>query len=176
MKHAFRTLALLTVLALAGCAGNVTTDYDNQAPFATYSTYAFEPGQTGDVQSLDESRVRNAVEEAMAAEGFEKVSPEQADVWVRFGFEDKRRYESRGFTYGLGVFGSPFGFGISTRPEARQVDQEQLVLEFVEPESNRVVWQGSSREYLTENMGPQRRRELIGELVESMFERYPPEE
>lgn len=178
MNQSTTSFALLCILALAmaGCASNVKTDYDSQAPFASYSTYAFEPGQARTVQSLDESRVRNALEETLAAEGFEKVPPEQAELWTRFRFEEKRKYESSGFSYGFGLFNRPFGFGLTTRPEARPVEQEQLVVELVDPQSNRVVWQGSSRQYLTENMAPQARRELINQLVENMFDSYPPEE
>lgn len=169
------TVLLLLVMGLAGCASNVTTDYDSNAAFTTYDTYAFEPGQAREVQSLDASRVRNAIEDEMRSEGYEQVPPEQADLWVRFRFEEQRKYESTGFSYGVGVFNSPFGFGLSTRPEARPVPQEQLVVELVEPESNRVVWKGTSREYLTEDMGPQSRTELINELISNMFQRYPPE-
>lgn len=163
------------LIALAGCASNVSTDYDSQAPFATYDTYAFEPGQSREVQSLDASRVRSAVAEAMQSEGYEQVAPEQADLWVRFRFEEQTRYESSGFGYGLGLFNSPFGFGLSTRPEARPVMLEQLVVELVEPESNQVVWKGLSHDYLSEKMQPAQRTELIGELITRMFERYPPE-
>lgn len=178
MKQTLNRFVLVCVLALlvTGCASNVSTDYDSQAAFATYSSYAFAPDQSERVQSLDDSRVRNAVDQAMRAEGYEKVPPGEADVWVRFRFEDERKYESTGFSYGLGMFNSPFGFGVSTRPEARPVRQEKLVLELVEPAQSRVVWQGNSREYLTENMGPQTRAELIDELVNNMFMQYPPQE
>lgn len=165
----------LLALLVTGCASNVATDYDSQAPFATYSSYAFEPGQSERVQSLDDSRVRNAVDQAMVEEGLEKVPADEADLWIRFRFEDERKYESTGFSYGLGMFNSPFGFGLSTRPEARPVRQEKMVLEMFEPSENRVIWQGKSRQHLTENMGPETRAELIEELVENMFKQYPPQ-
>ena len=171
--HSFAILCVL-VLGLTGCAANVVTDYDSQAPFAAYSTYTFAPDESEGVQSLDESRVRAAVTEAMEKEGLEKVASDQADLWVRFRFEEQRKYESTGFTYGLGLFNSPFGFGLSTRPEAKPINQQKLVLELVEPTDRRVVWQGTSREYLTETMPPQSRAELIEELVANMFDRYPP--
>lgn len=177
MKESTMRLVMvcLWALVLPGCASSIATDYDPQASFGTYSTYAFEPGPAGQVQSLDDSRARSALEQAMTKEGLQRMPPDRADLWVRFRFEDERKYESRGFSYGLGIFNRPFGFGISTRPEARVVRQEQLVVELVEPQSNRVIWQGRSREYLTENMGPSRRGEVIRELVNSMLERYPPE-
>lgn len=166
-------LVALTLL-LSACATNVATDYDSQAPFASYSDYAYEPGQSERVLSLDDARVRNAVDQAMTQEGYEKVDPDEADLWVRFYFESKTKYESRGFTYGLGLFNSPFGVGLSTRPEARPVEQQQLFVELVDTDTNRVVWQGVAREYLTENMGPQLRSDTIQDLVRNMFERYPP--
>ncbi|QCF26676.1 DUF4136 domain-containing protein [Hydrocarboniclastica marina] len=175
MSGSIVMMALVALaLTLSGCATNVVTDYDSQAPFASYESFAYEPGQTDRVQSLDDARVRSAVDEAMAEEGYEKTTPDKADLWVRFYFETKTKYESRGFTYGLGLFNSPFGVGLSSRPEARPVQQQQLFVELVDTQSKQVVWQGSAREYLTENMGPQLRSDTIRDLVANMFQQYPP--
>lgn len=178
MRQRSGSIVMIALVAMAlvvsGCATNVATDYDSQAPFASYESFAYEPGQSDRVQSLDDSRVRNAVDQAMAEEGYEKTVPDEADLWVRFYFESKTKYESRGFTYGLGLFNSPFGVGLSSRPEARPIQQQQLFVELVDTDSKRVIWQGSAREYLTENMGPQLRSDTIHDLVANMFQQYPP--
>jgi len=170
--------ALLASLWLAGCASNVVTDYDAGAGFAEYQTWAFAGKQNEgqrDFLSLDASRVENAVASALERQSMEKVAEAEADLLVSYRVEDVERLDTTGFTYGFGWGRSPFGFGLSTAPPVREIREGKLVVELVDNDTDRVVWRGASKRYLNEDQSPERRRELIDEVVQDMFEQYPPQ-
>ncbi len=96
---------------------------------------------------------------------------------VRYRIEDEVRTESRGPTLGLGFgFGrSPFTFGMAHTPvETREIREGQLVVEIVDPALEQVVWAGRARRYLRESQDREERTELIDQIIEAMFEQYPP--
>lgn len=169
--------ALLASLWLAGCASNVVTDYDSGAGFAGYETWAFakQPDEgPRNFLSLDASRVERAVETAMERQSMDRVSETDADLLVSYRVEDVERLDTTGFTYGFGWGRSPFGFGLSTAPPVREIREGKLVVELVDNDTDRVVWRGASKRYLNEDQSPERRSELIDEVVRDMFEKYPP--
>ncbi len=169
------TLALLVAL-LAGCARYAVTDYDSSAGFDRYSTYHFAERGENRVQGLDAARIERALEQALAAAGFTRTESDP-DVVVRYRIEDEVRTESRGPTLGLGFgFGrSPFTFGMAHTPvETREIREGQLVVEIVDPALEQVVWAGRARRYLRESQDREERTELIDQIIEAMFEQYPP--
>jgi Domain of unknown function (DUF4136) len=44
----------------------------------------------------------------------------------------------------------------------------------VDAQSKQVVWRAASRRYLDEDMSSENRQELIEEIVNAMFAKYPP--
>ncbi|WP_148863635.1 DUF4136 domain-containing protein [Marinobacter fonticola] len=171
-----RYLVLAMCLGLmSGCASIVSTDYDTNAAFGSYQTWAFAPERGQDsFLSLDGARVESAIQREMKMETLSQADAEAADLLVSYRVEDAEKLESSGFTYGFGLGRGNFGFGVSTPPEVRQVKQGKLVVELVDRSSERVVWRGVSRRYLDERQSPEDRNALINEVVTAMFERYPP--
>ncbi len=172
-----RTLPIIVALfLLAGCAGKVVTDYDAAARFESYQSWAFAPGlQPQGFTSLDSARVESAVTREMAAKQFQRLPTEQADLLVFYQVVEEERLESYGFSYGVGFGHRPFGWGIASAPPVREVKEGKLVVELVDTDSERVVWRAASKRYLNENQSPEHRSELIDEVVEAMFARFPPE-
>lgn len=174
-----RAMIVGLLLALAGCASIVSTDFDGSVAFATYKTWAFadhdsKDDKTGNYLSLDGTRVKSAVERELTSESLQEVSAQKADLLVNYRFEDAEKLESQGFNYGFGFGSGNFGFGLSTPPQVRKIKEGKLVVELVDRDSQRVVWSGVSRRYLSEGQSPESRRELIDEVVHAMFEKYPP--
>jgi hypothetical protein len=74
---------LLLALALAGCAGaKVNTQYDPNAPFKSYKTYAWLATQPGAEQAAAvrdpgaRQLIVNAVDREMAKKGFTRTTPD----------------------------------------------------------------------------------------------------
>ncbi|MFW5824636.1 MAG: DUF4136 domain-containing protein, partial [Marinobacter sp.] len=104
-----------------------------------------------------------------------KADTDTADLLVSYRIDEVDRLDTTGFSYGLGFGSGRFGWGLSTSPPVREVREGQLVVELVDSGTGRVVWRGASKRYLNENQSPQKRRELINEVVAEMFTRYPPD-
>ncbi len=168
------TLAVV-VLALTGCASNVVTDYNPSAVFGNYATWAFAEGAgSGTVVSLDGRRVQSAIEREMKREALRKVAAEDADLLASWRIVEEERLEQIGVGLGFGLGRGNFGWGLASAPPVREVEEGKLVVELVDTELNEVVWRAASRRYLNENQSPEKRRELIDEVVEEMFSKYPP--
>lgn len=170
-------LILILVMTLTGCASNVVTDYDAEADFDRYTTWAFTSAdQSGDssIISLDGSRVRSAVDRELSALAMEKVAEGEANLLVSWQIVEKERLERQGVGLGLGFGSGNFGWGISSAPPVREVEEGQLVIELVDVADRQVVWRAASRRYLNESQSPKTRGKLIDEVVAEMFSRYPP--
>lgn len=172
VPHLF-ALAVLVAL-LGGCAAKVVTDYDSNAAFANYQSWAFAPDAGEGYTSLDGSRVETAVARELSAREVSQTSVDEADLLVSYRIDQVERFDTTGFSYGLGVGRGRFGWGLSTVPPVREIREGQLVVELVDSTTQRVVWRGASKRYLNENQSPGTRQELIDEVVAEMFNRYPP--
>lgn len=171
----------LVVLALmaTGCARYAIIDYDRDARFDQYRSYALENlDSDAEVQSLDANRMEGALRKHLSAQGLrEATEPDAADVVMRYAIKDEKRTESRGPSVGVGFgFGrSPFGFGLAHSPvSTREIREGKLVIQMVDTSNQRVIWQGTGQRNLRENMEPQERTELIDRIIGEMFENYPP--
>ena len=177
MATVLRTVTLILIVALvSGCARYAVTDYDSNAGFDRYSTYRFTERGEDRVQGLDAARIERALEQALAGNGFTRAESDP-DVLMRYRIEDEVRTESRGPSLGFGFgFGrSPFTFGVAHSPvETREIREGQLVVEMVDPQLEQVVWAGRARRYLRESQDREDRTVLIDQVVEAMFEQYPP--
>lgn len=169
-------LALASLLVLAGCASNVVTDYDSGAVFGNYASWAYadELEDRASFQSLDGSRIRAAVERELNRKSLGKVDAEEADLLVTWEIVEEERLERSGLGFGLGLGRGNFGWGLSTAPPVREVQEGKLVVELIDPDNSQVVWRAASRRYLNEDQSPEYRRELIDEVVAEMFSKYPP--
>ena len=166
---------VVVALALAGCAGNVVTDYDSATVFGNYNTWAYADNAGADsFLSLDGSRVKGAVERELNRKSMNLVSATEADLLVNWRIVKEDRLEQSGLGLGFGFGTGNFGWGLSAPPPVREVSEGKLVIELADAQSRQVVWRAASKRYLNENQSPQTRRKLIDEVIEEMFTQYPP--
>ncbi len=168
-------LVSLLMLALVGCASNVVTDYDSGTVFGDYASWAFAPkGEGGNFTSLDGGRIESAVERELNRKSMRKVEQKEADLLVAWQIVEEERLERTGVGLGFGFGSGNFGWGLSSAPPIRQIEEGKLVVELVDTDTDRIVWRAASRRYLNENQSSESRRKLIDEVVADMFEKYPP--
>lgn len=168
-------LVSLLMLALAGCASNVVTDYDSGVVFGNYASWAFAPrGEGQSFTSLDGGRIESAIERELNRKSMRKVEQNEADLLVAWQIVEEERLERTGVGLGFGFGSGNFGWGLSSAPPLREIEEGKLVVELVDTDTDRVVWRAASRRYLNENQSSESRRELIDEIVADMFEKYPP--
>jgi hypothetical protein len=182
-------LRSLTVLAsfaaLAACSTPIKTahDSDPEADFSRYHSWAWiseesligaRPGQIQAtyVSPIDERRIRSAVERELAAKGYRKVAPAEADLIVSFsiGTQEKTKIYSTP-NAGAGYYGYGYGgwYGGST-VRSYQYTEGTLAIEIFDREARRAVWVGWGSKRLSNNDDSEK---VIDEAVKKILEPLP---
>ncbi|MEZ2415746.1 DUF4136 domain-containing protein [Muriicola sp. E247] len=178
----FLPLALM-FLASSCVSVRVIADYDRNADFNTYKSYAFY--KTGidkaQISDLDKKRILRAIENEMANKGF--VKSENPDLLVSIFTKERERvdvYNNAGWGWGWGwgpgwgywnpwLWGGPgWGNNISTRTEG------SLYIDLIDTSSKELIWQGRGVGTLNNTGNIEKKEERIREFVSQILEKYPP--
>lgn len=181
-----RTLTLtLLLLLLAGCSSvRVTQDYAKTAAFADYQSFAWaQPAhpETGDPRldnPLLHERIQEAIEVTLQERGFRMVEPENADLLIRYHTAVRSRveYQRSSVTIGTGYYSGRAGVGIAMDYPygSREYDEGTLIIDFVTPQSGELIWRGTGVRPLEETPSPERRDEVVSDVVQRILDQYPP--
>lgn len=188
-KMKILALPLLMVFFLSSCTSiQVLSDYDKEANFTDYKSYAFY--KTGidkaQISDLDKKRILRAIENEMSARGFVKSDnpdilvsiftkeSEQVDIYNGygnfgyggFGFGFSPYYWGGGF--GRGGFGFGGGNNVSTRTEG------SLYIDLIDAKNKELVWQGKGVGTLGNTKNIEKKEMKIKEFVSEILMQYPP--
>ncbi|MEO0573075.1 MAG: DUF4136 domain-containing protein [Bacteroidota bacterium] len=187
-------LPLLVLFLLSSCVSvKVVSDYDREANFNGYKTYAFY--KTGidkaQISDLDKKRILKAIEAEMASRGFTKS--ENPDVLVSIFTKEREQVDVYNNNFGWGGFGwggfGRFGFGyggfynpwfwgpgwggawgpnVSTRTEG------SLYIDLIDANDKELVWQGRGVGTLNNIKNIEKKEERIRHFVSEILSEYPP--
>lgn len=172
---------LIIVLALmaAACSSlKVTYDYDKQADFASYKTYAYsEDSQKLPVNDLNRNRIIEAVDKEMAAKGFTKS--DNPDVLVDMHIKTEQKVDATATTMGPGYGGyyGRYGYGggfSTTSINYNEYIEGTLFVNLVDVAKEQIVWQGRATKIIEENASAEKREKNINYAVQQIFLKYPP--
>jgi len=167
---------LYLVAALTSCSPvTVSYDFDKQADFSKYKTYAFsEDALKLPVDQLNRDRILKAVETEMAGKGFSKSdSPDVlVDLQVKAQVETEATATNTGGMYG-GRYGFAGGYS-TTQINYNQYTVGSLFINLVDKATEKIVWQGRGSKTIDENASPAKRDENITYAVKQIFMKYPP--
>jgi len=176
-------LAACSLAILAGCATGprVTTDFDPEADFARYRTWAFyQPiamEQSGYSTFMTE-RIRADVRREMEARGyafddkspdlrvnFQGIVQEKTDVYSvpRNDFQYFYSYRRRSY------FAVPFWYD---ETQVNRYTEGTLTVDLVDAARNRLVWTGAAIGRVTRKT-PQERGADVDNAISEIFLRYP---
>jgi hypothetical protein len=179
MKRLFKTLALvLLVIAVSSCSSvRVAADYDKNANFNDYKTFAFfKKGiDKAEISDLDKRRILRAIEAELLVKGFTKS--ENPDLLVSIFTKSRQKvniYNNGyyGYGYGYGWHWSPYYWGYSNYNSVSVSTEGTLYIDLIDANKKELVWQGMGTGYLTKNMD--KKIERIKEFVAKIMEKYPP--
>jgi len=175
MKNTLKFLpALLLVFVVSSCSSvKVASDYDKNANFNTYKTFAFF--KTGidkaEISDLDKRRILRAIESELMAKGFTKS--ENPDMLV--SIFTKSREKVNVYNNGWG----PYGYGWGWSPwywnnysSVSRSTEGILYIDLIDANKKELVWQGQGVGGLTQNM--EKKEERIKEFVSKILAQYPP--
>lgn len=175
-----RYLKILMIMAvvLAGFTScetvRVTTDYDQSVQFDQYRTFAFyKPGiDQAQISDLDKRRILNAIDQSLTAKGMTKSK--EADLLVSINTDAVKNVEVYNNFYGYyGYYpwgGYPYGSRVSTSSNTTGV----LYIDLIDRKTNTLVWQGVGKGAIDPDGVPDKKTERIGEIVQKILDKYPP--
>jgi len=178
---------LLPVVALllfvTSCISvRVVADYDQEADFKSYKTFAFY--KTGidkaEISDLDKKRILRSIEKEMLARGF--VKSDNPDILVNIMTKANKRINVNnnfgwGWGGGLGFGGwgwNPWIWGGNSAWVTSRVEGV-LYIDLIDTKKKELVWQGRGAGNLIGNRGSIEKKEArIQEFVEEIMKEYPP--
>jgi len=180
MKKILQTLpVLLLMLTITSCVSvKVASDYDKDASFDSYKTFAFF--KTGidkaEISDLDKRRILRAIEAELMAKGFTKS--ENPDLLVSIFTKSKERVNVYNNAWGVGGWGwggfGGWGWGWNQQPVVSTSTQGVLFIDLIDANKKELIWQGNGTGYLT-NRNVEKKEARIKEFVSKIIEKYPPQ-
>lgn len=165
---------VLFVLVFTSCSGvRVATDYDREANFNQYQTFAFfKPGiDKAEISDLDKKRILRSIESEMLEKGFTKS--ENPDLLVSIFTKTKENINiyntPYGYGYGWGWHPYYWRTGYNT---VNSTTEGTLYIDLIDAAQKELVWQGMGTAALARDVD--RKQERINKIVGEILEKYPP--
>ncbi|GLP97120.1 DUF4136 domain-containing protein [Paraferrimonas sedimenticola] len=184
----------LMALALAACSTVQTEfDYNPEVDFSQYKTYAWvevteedaeEGADTYHMDGLTDERIRRSVDANMAARGFTKASPEEADLLVNYltKLEKKVNIDTFHNNYGYHPFYDPYwgyygGYAGPSRSttRVREYQKGTLIIDLIDNKEDKLVWRGALADTVRQQESPEQREAGINSAVLEILQNYPPQ-
>ena len=162
--------ALLPLLSSCSSA-QIQTATDPQADLSKYKTYAWAPQTSSPDRpqsSILDQTVKSSTEKELAAKGLHLAKDSQPDLLISY--------------FGVSRSEVTFGAPISYYPHPGHAGQGgyydpayvtqhgSLTLQFIDPKTNRTVWQGTASDTISEAGASQ---EQVAKAVNELIDRYP---
>ena len=179
----YKAITLLGLLILNAACSSIQTesDYNADANFSSYKTFAFisdKPlvmAQSAPVNPLFEGRAMTAVREQLTSKGFQFVeNREEADFVVSFtiGARDKIRVNNYPTNYrgGVGGWGSPYYYN---NVDVRNYTEGTLAVDIFDVGQRSPVWHG----WAVKTISSADRRNptpVINEVIAAILSDFPP--
>lgn len=169
---AIKLLLLLTVFALASCGSvRVETDYDRNANFSSFQTYAFyKPGiDEAKISDLDKRRILRAIDATLSTKGMTKS--QTPELLVSIFTKESERVDVYNNNFGWGGWGWGGNWGNSVA----RTTEGTLYIDIIDAKKNELIWQGIGRSSLYRGSDINKRDERINNIVSEILAEYPPE-
>jgi hypothetical protein len=124
----------LTTFA-AGCASmQIHSETAPQADLAHYRTFSWVPSSSGGPVTIIDQQIRAALARGLAQKGLHEAPPESADFKVSYHVLQEHKVAVS--DWGNGIYG--------WSPEVTAYTDGSLIVDFIDPTSNKVFWRGSA--------------------------------
>jgi hypothetical protein len=182
MPQQIRSLLVLALLALTGCATRiaVSSDHDPAFDFSGYQRFewlAEKQQLTGDVR-LDNptlhQRIRSAIERELERRGYRKAES-GGDFGVGYHLSLTQRHDVSTVQRHYGYGPEWQGRSGPTETVVTEWQEGTLVIDVVDWEADRLVWRGQAIGRVQESLTPVEREQRVIEAVQEMLAGFPPD-
>ena len=178
-KNGLLAIPFLILLFMGSCTSvRVLSDYDREADFNTYKTYAFY--KTGidkaEISDLDKKRILRAIESEMNAKGL--VKSNDPDILLSIFTKERQQVDIYNNYWGGGYHGwgwNPYFWGghyagnnVSSKTEG------SLYIDIIDAKDKQLVWQGRGVGSLDNIRNIEKKEIRIKEFVAEILKAYPP--
>lgn len=161
---------------LPACSSTRTSfDWDREFDFSTLSTWSWDPsGPGGEVSELGIRRIEGTIETVLRERGFRR-DDDAPDFLVAWSVSRRDRIRATDW----GGYRGPYRDRWTGYSDVRTVDvveyeEGTLVVDVVDPSSDRLVWRGTGSRALEGSMTPERADAIVRDAVESILAGFPP--
>jgi len=166
-------LLCLAFLIISCSSVKVASDYDKEANFKSYKTFAFFKSgiDKAEISDLDKRRILRAIEAELLAKGFTKS--ENPDMLVSIFTKSQQRVNVYNNTWGWAGYGPGWGWGWNNQPVVSTQNEGTLFIDLIDMKNKELIWQGMGTGIVSRKM--EKKEEQIKEFVAKIMEKYPPE-
>ena len=171
-------LTLLTLVALPVAAQKVYIDYDEDADFGSYETFAWVPTpevSLKDSSPLMHSRLKNNIEYQLTTGGMIEDA-ENPDLYVTYHGESDEKVrvdiDTWGYSYGSAYRRDPYwggygGYGAgSSTATVREYEVGTLILDFYDAKEKQLIWRGTATATIPSK--PEKQAKLLDKAVKKL--------
>lgn len=182
------TSLFAVVLFLTACSGiPVSTDYDTSHVFSNVKHYAWlEPKQKLILDpyvdnDLINQRFHRAIDAELAKRGIERVDDlKAADILVSYHLSSSEKISAVNYHATFGYYPCPgcWHTGMMMGPESVSINQYRegsFLIDFITPDSRKLVWRGVAERRLPRNATPSERDIYVNEVVNAIINEFPPQ-
>ncbi len=188
MRAAAPATLLAVALLATACGTRGYADFDPNARFDTFRTFAWvsdtpglieaESGEVSTVDPLLDRRIRATIEDVLATKGY-RVLPELegADFALAYSVGTREKIDvssspSYSVGYGSGWGGRYGGWYAGTSTSVRSYTEGTLAIDVFDVKSREAVWHGWASKRLSPSAD---RQKVVDEVVLAILKKFPPE-
>jgi hypothetical protein len=162
----------------AAAQKKVYVDYDRNADFDSYKTFAWGP--TLETSLKDESAfvhflIKNAIEYRLSVGGMTE-NTEDPDVYVTYHGGSQEQVQvmvtSFGYSYGPGWYWDPFWGGsiVTTGVQATTFEKGSLVIDLWDARTEQAIWRGTATATVPED--PEKMAKTVDKAIDKMVKKF----
>lgn len=160
-------------MILISCGAAVSVDYNTQADFSQYNTFAFYPTLDSGLSKLDDNRIIQITDSLMHARGF--IKSENPQLYLNFYAHEIVSNSRNTIGIGVGGGGGNVGLGVSGGiPIGGRTISQQLTMDFIDTQRDELVWQAVADGKLKEQATPQQKEAYYLSVIQKILKKYPP--